>query len=345
MGIHQLSKVINTHSTVNKRPITYYSNTCIAIDASLSIYQFLIAVRSEGTTLSADHGETSHLVGMFYRTIRMVSSGIKPLYVFDGLPPTLKLFELQKRVEKRETAIREYEDAVEKGDKEKMEMYDKRKVKVSKKHVDDCKKLLELMGVPFVTAPSEAEAYCAYLCRAKIVSAVATEDMDALTFGAPILVRNLNAAENKKLPISEYVIEDILKDMKLTMSEFIDMCILLGCDYCESVKGIGPMKAYQFIKKYGNIERIMEMETKIVYPKDWNFADARKIFEELPNLESEEIISKSIKFDSIDINKIVEFLSVQHGFSEERVRKGMDKFMSAKGKRVQTRLDNFIVKK
>ncbi|KAM0678532.1 Elongation of fatty acids protein 2 [Binucleata daphniae] len=344
MGIHQLSKVITTHSKINKHPLSYYSNSFIAIDASLSIYQFLIAVRSEGTTLSADSGETSHLVGMFYRTIRMVSAGIRPLYVFDGLPPSLKLFELKKRLEKRETAIKDYEEAYEKGDKEALEKYDKRKVKVVKKHVDDCKKLLELLKIPFVTAPSEAESYCAYLCKNKVVSAVATEDMDALTFGAPILLRNLNAAESKKLPINEYRLDTILSDMELNMAEFIDMCILLGCDYCESVKGVGQMKAYQLIKKHKTIERIIECEQKIVFPENWKYKDARKIFVELPNLEGDKIANKNIKYDEIDVEEVVKFLSGEHGFSEDRVRKGVEKLKSNKGKGIQTKLDFFIKK-
>ena len=64
----------------------------VAIDASMSIYQFLIAVRQrDGEMLTNEHGETtSHLMGFFYRTIRIVENGIKPAYVFDGKPPDLK---------------------------------------------------------------------------------------------------------------------------------------------------------------------------------------------------------------------------------------------------------------
>ena len=64
----------------------------VAIDASMSIYQFLIAVRQrDGEMLMNDAGETtSHLMGFFYRTIRIVENGIKPAYVFDGRPPELK---------------------------------------------------------------------------------------------------------------------------------------------------------------------------------------------------------------------------------------------------------------
>jgi 5'-3' exonuclease len=69
----------------------------------MSIYQFLIAVRQQGVQLTSSEGETtSHLMGMFYRTIRMVENGIKPFYVFDGKPPDMKGGELAKRKERRD---------------------------------------------------------------------------------------------------------------------------------------------------------------------------------------------------------------------------------------------------
>lgn len=82
----------------------------------MSIYQFLIAVRQNGENLTNDNGETtSHLMGMFYRTIRMVENGIKPVYVFDGKPPQMKSKELEKRLERRTEAEAEMSKAAEAG--------------------------------------------------------------------------------------------------------------------------------------------------------------------------------------------------------------------------------------
>ena len=74
----------------------------------MSIYQFLIAVRQQdGQQLVNEAGETtSHLMGIFYRTIRMAENGIKVVYCFDGKPPTLKSDELAKRGERRQEARR-----------------------------------------------------------------------------------------------------------------------------------------------------------------------------------------------------------------------------------------------
>ncbi|TBU08592.1 flap endonuclease 1 [Hamiltosporidium tvaerminnensis] len=344
MGIKQLSQVILKYNkqSIRERSIGYYSGKRIAIDASLCLYQFLIAVRSEGMVLNAADGETtSHLVGLFYRSIRLIENGIKPIFVFDGKPPHMKFEELQKRSEKRIKADEEYVKAVEKGDLGKMEMYDKRKTKVTIKHVEDCKKLLSYMGIPYVNAPSEAEAFCAYLCINKHVDAVGTEDMDALTFATPILLRNLTASESKKLPIKEYNFKGILRDLELTDSEFIDMCILLGCDYCESIKGIGPQKALSLIKKYQNIENILQNETSLEIPDEWKYKDARIIFEELVNLPCEEELP-NFKYGAVNKEAIIDFLVVKNGFSEERVKKGLERLILAQKKGKTQRLDDFF---
>jgi flap endonuclease-1 len=125
----------------------------------MSIYQFLIAVRQNGETLTNENGETtSHLMGMFYRTIRMVENGIKPVYVFDGKPPQMKSKELEKRLERRTEAVAEMSKAADAGDEEAFDKFARRTVKVTREHNDDCKRLLRLMGVPYVDAPTEAES-------------------------------------------------------------------------------------------------------------------------------------------------------------------------------------------
>ena len=101
--------------------------------------------------LTNEKGEvTSHLQGMFYRTIRMLTHGIKPCFVFDGKPPVLKSGELAKRKENREKAAEDLKKAEEADNKEDIDKYNRRLVRVSKQENDDCKQLLTLMGVPIV---------------------------------------------------------------------------------------------------------------------------------------------------------------------------------------------------
>ncbi|KAM0672626.1 flap endonuclease 1 [Ordospora colligata] len=341
MGIKQLSKLLkeNCMKGIRERPLSYYSSKSVAVDASMSLYQFLIAVRSEGAMLGVGEAATSHLVGIFYRTIKMVELGILPVYVFDGAPPELKMKELEKRSERRLAADKDYKEAEEAGDKEKMDMHSKRKAKVSSVHVDECKKLLKLMRIPFEDAPSEAEAHCAFLCKKGAVYGVATEDMDALTFGTPVLLRNFFGSNAKKHLVTEYNLELLMKELSLEKSEFIDLCILLGCDYCEGIKGVGPKRALALIREHRNIENIIENE-RLDVCNDWGYKEARKMFEDLA--EAGDTSKYSIDWDAIDREGIVEFLVNQRGFDSIRVNRAVDKLLNSKGKGTQGRLDLFL---
>lgn len=183
----------------------------------MCLYQFLIAVRAEGAQLTSVDGETtSHLMGTFYRTIRLLENGIKPIYVFDGKPPDMKAGELTKRAEKREEAQKQLDKATEAGETADMEKFNRRLVRVTKHHGEEAQQLLKLMGVPFVVAPCEAEAQCAALVKAGKIFATATEDMDALTFGTNTLLRHLTFSEARKMPVQEFSYEKVLKGLEFT---------------------------------------------------------------------------------------------------------------------------------
>lgn len=254
----------------------------VAIDASMSLYQFLIAVRAEGAQLTTADGEpTSHLVGTFYRTIRLLEHGLKPVYVFDGKPPEMKGGELNKRMEKRAEAQKALDKAMEAGDQVEVDKFNKRLVKVTRQHTDEAKELLKLMGVPYIEAPCEAEAQCAAMVKAGKIFATATEDMDALTFGSDIVLRHLTFSEARKMPIQEIHLKVVLQELNLSQKEFIDLCILMGCDYTDSIRGIGPKKSIELIKNHRSIEDILKNIDKDKYPppENWNYQGARALFE------------------------------------------------------------------
>uniref|UniRef100_A0A8C1R9N1 Flap endonuclease 1 n=1 Tax=Cyprinus carpio TaxID=7962 RepID=A0A8C1R9N1_CYPCA len=316
MGIHGLAKLIADHapSAIKEQDIKNYFGRKIAIDASMCIYQFLIAVRQDGNVLQNEDGETtSHLMGMFYRTIRMLESGIKPVYVFDGKPPQLKSGELEKRGERRAEAEKLLAQAQEAGEQENIDKFSKRLVKVTKQHNEECKKLLTLMGVPYIEAPCEAEASCAALVKSGKVYATATEDMDGLTFGTTVLLRHLTASEAKKLPIQEFHFSRILQEMGVTHQQFIDLCILLGCDYCGTIKGIGPKRAIDLIKQHGSIEEILENidPNKHPAPEDWLYKEARSLF-----LEPEVINDATVdlKWNEPDEDGLIQFMCAEKQF-------------------------------
>lgn len=347
MGIQGLTKLIadNAPDAIREDNIQNYFGRLIAIDASMSLYQFMIAVRPDELgqyTLTNDVGETtSHLQGMFYRTIRMLSSGIKPVFVFDGKPPELKSAELAKRKQKKQEAEVEKEKAEEAGDTEMIRKLNKRTTRVTPEMNEEAKKLLRLMGVPVIEAPCEAEAQCAILCKSGKVFASGSEDMDTLTCGTPVLVRHLTYSEARKTPIMEIHLDKVLKGLALTMEQFIDLCILLGCDYSDKIKGVGPKRAYEYIKKYGNIENVLKHvdKTKYVVPDPFPFEEIREYFR---NPETKPVDECDLSFVEPDEDGLVQFLCTEKGFNEERVRSGVAKIKVSKQTAVQSRITSFF---
>ncbi|XP_010240832.1 PREDICTED: flap endonuclease 1 isoform X2 [Nelumbo nucifera] len=321
-----------------------YFGRKVAVDASMSIYQFLIVVGRSGTEmLTNEAGEvTSHLQGMFTRTIRLLEAGMKPVYVFDGAPPDLKKQELAKRYSRRADATEDLATAIETGDKEDIEKFSKRTVKVTKQHNEDCKKLLRLMGVPVIEAPSEAEAECAALCKNGKVYAVASEDMDSLTFGAPRFLRHLMDPSSRKTPVMQFEVSKILEELNLSMDQFIDLCILCGCDYCDSIRGIGGQTALKLIRQHGSIENIIENINKERYqiPENWPYLEARRLFKEpLVSADGEQL---ELKWTPPDEEGLINFLVNENGFNNDRVTKAIEKIKAAKNKSSQGRLESFF---
>ncbi|KAF1945637.1 flap endonuclease 1 [Clathrospora elynae] len=349
MGIKQLHKVIEEHApaAIKKGEIKNQFGRKVAIDASMSIYSFLIAVRSDGQQLTSESGETtSHILGLFYRTLRMVENGIKPLYVFDGAPPKLKSGELAKRFQRKSEAQAAEEEAKETGTAEDVEKFSRRTVRVTRQHNEECQQLLRLMGIPYIVAPTEAEAQCAVLARGGKVYAAASEDMDTLTFDSPILLRHLTFSEQRKEPILEIHLDQVLEGLGLEREQFIDLCILLGCDYLDPIKGVGPGTALKLIRDHKTLEAVVEhiksqTKSKLVIPDDWPFADARLLFLE-PDVYPADAPECDVKWEAPDEEGLVKYLVEEKHFSEDRVRNGAAKLKKNMKTAQQSRLEGFF---
>jgi len=185
------------------------SGKSIAIDAYNALYQFLAIIRQPtGEPLTDRTGRiTSHLSGLLYRTANLVEKGIKPVYVFDGTPPSLKAAEIQRRMKFKEEAVIKYEEALKRRDIEEARVYAQATSQLKDYMVEDAKRLLSLLGIPWVQASSEGEAQAAYLAAKGHVWASASQDYDSLLFGAPRLVRNLTITGRRKLPRKNVYVE------------------------------------------------------------------------------------------------------------------------------------------
>ena len=318
MGIKGLAKLLSDEApdSIRDVPLSSLHGRKIAIDASMAIYQFLIAIRSGGPNqaammlTNADGETTSHIQGIFNRTIRFITEGIRPVYVFDGKPPQFKSGELMKRREKRAKAEEALKKAEETGDTEEQDKQSKRLVRAGTKENEDCIRLLTMMGVPVIRAPCEAEAQAAALARAGKVYAAATEDMDALTFRTPIQVRKMTFANASKADVQQINYDKAIAGLGLTHDQFVDLCILLGCDYCDTIRGIGPKTALKLIKEHGNIETLLKHinRDKFTVPESYEPIEAKK------RMEKEQKRREEMEADTDEEE------NVENG-SEERVAK------------------------
>lgn len=306
----------------------------LAIDAYNALYQFLASIRQpDGTPLMDSKGRvTSHLSGLFYRTINFLEAGIKPVYVFDGKPPELKTKEIEERMRIREEAAKKYAEAISRGRIEEARRYAQASSKLTSEMVEDAKKLLDAMGIPWVQAPSEGEAQAAYMASKGDVWASASQDFDSLLFGAPRLVRNLTISGRRKLPRKDVYIEirpelielnKLLNALGLTREQLIDIAILLGTDYNpEGVKGVGPKTALKLIKTYGSLEKALKTLPNAKFPADP--ADIRRLF-----LNPEVTDQYKLEWRAPDFGKIRELLVLEHDFSETRVRNAFERLKKA----------------
>jgi flap endonuclease-1 len=297
--------------------LKFLRNKTVAIDAMNVIYQFLSSIRlRDGSPLKNKNGDiTSTYNGIFYKTIYMLENGMTPIWVFDGKSHELKEKTKEERRKSREGALDSYMEAKEQNNLEEMQKYAKRANFLDRKTVDNSKKLLELMGIPYVNAPSEGEAQCAELVKANNAFCVISQDYDSILYGAENVVKNITSS-NKDIELIE--LEKTLSGLNISRDQLIDAAILIGTDYNPGgLKGFGPKKAIDTVKK-GKMENyISEIE---------NYSEIRKIFDE-PNVTTDyDITLKTPKKD-----ELAEFLIEENDFSKDRILPNIEKISNLLG--------------
>ena len=323
----------------------------ICVDAFNILYQFLSTIRQPDGTPLMDNKKriTSHLSGIFYRNINLLSEGIKLVYVFDGEAPELKLKTYKKRKEARDIAKGKYESARQEEDIEEMKRYSSQLLRLNDEMIKESKELLDALGIPVVQAPSEGEAEAAYLARHKSeVYAAVSQDYDSLLFGAPKLIRNLTISRRKKT-YSGYVeinpeiinLQDVFNKLEINLDQLICLGILVGTDYNpRGIPGIGQKKALGIVQKFKTPIRIFkEVEEKINNLPEEDKFDWQEIFAlfHKPNVKN-----FNFEFKEVNEEKIKEILVKEHDFSDERIENQLEKLREAKEKQKQKGLDKWF---
>ena len=318
----------------------------IAIDAFNTLYQFLTTIRQpDGTPLMDKNGDiTSHLSGLFYRNINLLQEGIKPVYVFDGIPPELKQAEIEKRKKAKQIAEQKYEEAKMKKDIGEMKKYSGRFVKITDKIIQQSKELLEALGIPVIQAPAEGEAEAATLARANKVWAAASQDYDALLYGATYLVRNLTSARRRKSSSGLYIdikpelieFQQVVTKLGIDKDQLICLAILVGTDYNPGgIRGLGQKKALEIVQKYEYpVEIFRYVQSKFNFIFDW-----QEVFKQFREYKPSHM--EDIEFKKVNEAKIKEILA-SHDFSENRIDSGLQKLRAITEAKKQKGLGDFF---
>lgn len=326
------------------------ANRVLAVDAMNLLYQFLTTIRNKDGSLFTNHkGKvTSHLIGLFNRTTKLMENNIRLIFVFDGAPPEIKQKTREKRAEiKREAALK-LKEAEERGDIEQMYKFASRTTVLTSEMVEEAKKLISYLGLPIVQAPSEGEAQAAYLVKKGKADASVSQDYDSLIFGCPLLIRNLSL-EGKRKKAGKFAyqaikpesisLSDLLNHLSITLDQLIVLAILIGTDYNPGgIKGIGPKTALKLVKEFP--QDFDALFQKVSWPASFPELDWKEIFYTIKKIPVTD--DCSFTWQPIKEKELVHFLVEENDFSEERVKSRLKSLVEEKKKQPQTGLSRFF---
>lgn len=334
MGLNLKDLVVREKTTLES-----FTNKVIAIDAYNAIYQFLASIRGpDGLQLSDSEGRiTSHLSGLLYRNVNFLSLGVKPVYVFDGKPPSLKTAEIERRKQIKKDATIKYEKAVAEGNMEDARKYAQQTTSMKDGMVKESKQFLTYFGIPYIEAPSEGEATAAHLTNTGQAYASASQDFDSILCGAKKLVRNFTNSGRRKIPNRNTYIDIVpeiietqktLDELQLTRKELVDVGILIGTDFNPNgFERIGPKTALKLIKQHSRLEDIPQIQEQL---QEIDYEQIREIFLEPKVAKIDEIV-----FDRIDYEGITQYLVKERSFSEDRVQSTLNRLKKSLEKKSQ----------
>jgi flap endonuclease-1 len=328
MGLNLKELVVREKTTLEA-----FSSKVIAVDAYNAIYQFLASIRGpDGLQLSDSEGRiTSHLSGLLYRNINFLSLGIKPVYVFDGKPPSLKTAEIERRKQIKKDATVKYEKAIAEGNIEDARKFAQQTTSMKDGMVKESKQILSYFGIPYIDAPSEGEATAAHLTNTGQAYASASQDFDSILCGAKRLIRNFTNSGRRKIPNRNTYVEiepEIIETQKtldslgITRKQLVDVGILIGTDFNPNgFDRIGPKTALKMIKQYSRLEDIPQIQEQL---HAIDYEQIRKIFLEPIVADVDEIV-----FGNVDYEGMTNYLVKERSFSEERIQSSLNRLKKA----------------
>lgn len=350
MGVKNLPKLIEDRAgtaAVRSYKFSKFRRMTVAIDASLLIHQTVIAMRSSGRDMKNKRGElTGHLHGLFYKILIFLQNEMVPIFVFDGKAPDIKNRTMEKRRARKNLAESRLSELSDSEGEEYIKNF-KQTFRPTKENIREAQILLDLMGIPYIVAPGEADVVCAWLAARNdsdgksYVKGVCSDDSDMLALGAPYLFKDMLRFMAKNKPVKVISLNKALVRMNLTMDQFVDLCVLLGTDYCDQIKGIGPVGAYKQITKYGSLQKVLKsLHSDTSSEESSNsesgektneqcMIDAQYYFKnalrEIDESDTFVLTDDNLKLRNFQYEELMDFMCVKHDFDVTRIQTGVDR--------------------
>ena len=347
MGIKDLTVFLKEHApeSISKGNLSQFAKDKnvkmrAAIDTSLFLYKYKYRCGD------------NFIIEFLEQINRLLINNIEPIYVFDGLPPSEKQDTIQSRKDRKEnykSKIKELEDKlkmmndenqinISQVDSEGNQIIQTKEQiineinKINKKTIsvtgDDISRLryfLDIMNIKYIKRNMEADVICSKLSSLGLVDFVISEDMDHLTSGTKILLRDFN---NKNNYVTVYNLEKALDKLKITNEKWINLCIMLGCDYVSRIKGMGYKSSFKIINKcdtdsFDDIINYINQLNKYTIPANYSekTKKAKEIFRNDIDINiSEDFFTKNKDIFDNQIQVVKDYLHKYTKFSEQKIK-------------------------
>lgn len=343
MGIHQLNPFLlkKCRRAFRTVAISDFAGKRIAIDTPLWSYarfssaymQQIISELKDEDLLKKDpfseEVKESIRLGVFERAASFVAelfkNGITPIFIFDGTAAPEKNSGARERrkskrqeLEKKAADLRYQINDTDPLIRKKEDFAALRAILKQQPPVNPVKELPLLkkfiennLGCRCVDAPDEAEKFCAYLTKIGVAAASFTTDTDSYAFGAPVVISSFdNSVPNSfKTPTHFKCVVSplIFEGLNLTHRQFIDLCILFGCDFNDRIPKIGPERAWSMIKeahqKDKDASRLIEIASTIYPDLDWEILNSERCREIFLDMTECEKVYQYVKDKGFEIDK------------------------------------------
>ena len=334
---------VKLNNIINREVIGFPQLTgkIISVDAPNIIMALFNFIRKDSNglpptfILDRTQRPISHLYGLLYRTNFFYSKKIFPIYCFDGKVSGLKRNITKDQLNDFRFTQKWYESAMKSGNREKAKEIALSKEYLWQNVILESKQLLGALGVPYIESPASAESQSAYLVKRGVANYSNSQDFDSLLFGCPSLIQNLSKSlrrkvqgkwkYNKVTPLHTNLAKN-LKRLEINQFQLVDIGLLIGTDYFPGIKGIGPKKGLNLIKKYQQVEKIVRGE------KDrFDFSKLTpEIIKEVRKTFLFPDVNKSISrfyWNLPNKPNILSLLCESHHLNRERVSNNVDKLV------------------